>query len=354
MGFNLGGERASVSATSKSTVLVQRFEIRKTRKQENYGALSVNLGRAGRFSTIDAKIWQLDRFQTSGRELPVQGKVIEAKYRTDEFNGLRQWTIEDYRVLEGAEHEKALASFVPDVRIDKGFYQQRLEDLMSQIDPRRASAMVVSEVFDRAEFREAFYGAPAATHHHQNYCGGLLEHTINVTSLALTLADAYASDTRPGLTFNGEKLPADRTLLICAGLLHDIGKIETYRMSPLAEVTERHIFEGHLPIGYAVVREITEPLRESPPYEGAAEELDKLLNCILSHHGQLEYGSPVLPACIEAYLLSQADVIDARLASIVTEGNQALRNNPMSRWIKHFHFPQGMFIGDWPPPPVVE
>lgn len=342
-----------MSANGKSTVLVQRFEIRKTRKQENFGALTVNLGRAGNYCSIDAKIWQLDKFQHMGRKLPAEGSVIEAKYRTDEYNGSPQWTIEDFRILEGAEHERALPSFVAEPRIDKGFYQQRLEDLMSQTDPKRVSAQILSEVYDRADFREAFYGAPAATKHHQNYRGGLLEHTINVTSLALSLADAYANGDRAGLTFNGERLHVDRTLLISAGLLHDIGKIDTYRLSPLADITERHVFEGHLSIGYAIVRAIAEPMRAAPPYPEAVCEIDKLLNCILSHHGQLEFGSPVLPACVEAVLLSLADLADARLASIVTEGNQAMRQNATARWLKHYHFPQGIFIGDWPPPPSI-
>lgn len=345
--------RASNDSTSKSTVLVQKFEIRKSRKQENYGALSVNLGKGGRFAKIDAKIWQLDRFQAAGRPMPVQGKVIEATYRADEYKGMPQWTIEEYRILDGEEQTRALENFVSEPRIDAEYYRNRLEQLLGEADPRRVSAQILAEIFDRAEFRESFYQAPAAVMHHQNYRGGLLEHTINVTSLALVLADAYAAADKPVLTINSERLPVDRTLLISAGLLHDIGKLETYRLSPLSEATDQHVFEGHLSISYSIVRDVAQPLRESPPYPGAADEIDKLLNCILSHHGQLEFGSPVLPACIEALLLAQADIVDARLASILTEGNELLRQNPTARWLRHYHFPQGIFVGDWPKPPEV-
>jgi 3'-5' exoribonuclease len=123
-------------------------------------------------------------------------------------------------------------------------------------------------------------------------------------------------------------LPIDRTLLIAAGLLHDIGKIDTYTMTPLPDITDAHRFEGHLAISYAIVRELARPLRENPPYPGAVDEIDKLMNCILSHHGHLEFGSPVLPACIEAFLLSQADLTDARVASIVSGAAEALRRDP--------------------------
>jgi len=39
------------------------------------------------------------------------------------------------------------------------------------------------------------------------------------------------------------------------------------------------------------------------------------------------------------------------MSSIVTEGNQVLRQNATAQFFKHYHYQQGMFIGDWPPPP---
>jgi 3'-5' exoribonuclease len=208
---------------------------------------------------------------------------------------------------------------------------------------------VLLQVFDRPSFREAFCAAPAATSHHQNYAGGLLEHTLNVTGLALALADAYAPGPG-GLTVNSMRLQVDRTLLISAGLLHDIGKIDAYAMTPLPDITDAHRFEGHLAISYGIVRELARPLRENPPYPGAVDEIDKLMNCILSHHGHLEFGSPVLPACIEAFLLSQADLTDARVASIVSGAAEALRRDAATRWVRQPHFPGGIFVGDWPRP----
>lgn len=351
------GERGPPSAAKSGMrggtgmALVQRFEIRKTRRGENFGSLKINLGRAGGFGTLDAKIWQFDKFTGAGRELPRQGSLIEAKYRADEYNGLPQWTIEDYRILEGEEREAALEAFVPDNRIDRAFYEAKFEELLGEADERRVSTTIARKIFGPEDFRQSFFTAPAAVAHHQSYPGGLLEHTLNVTLVALAIADVYTQGAEGGLSFNRERLQVDRTLLICAGLLHDIGKVSTYRLAPISEPTDLNRFEGHLAISYAVIREVAAPLRESPPYEGAADEIDKLLNCILSHHGQLEYGSPVLPACLEAFVLSQADLTDARLASIVNEGNNLLRQSPGARWLRHFHFPSGMFVGDWPEPP---
>ncbi len=338
----------------KKIVLVQSFEIRASRKGENYGNLTVNLGKEGNFVSMPAKIWRIDNLTRAGRDLPAQGDVIEADHRADEYNGAPQWTIEDYRKLDGDEKAKAFQLFSQPTRIAREFYLKRLEDLIEQTDPSRVSGRILREVFDQGDFRERFYSSPAAKTRHQNYPGGLLEHTLNVTSVALAIADAYGTHHSPLLTFNQEALCVDRSLLISAGLLHDIGKIDTYKFAPMSETTDANSFEGHLPISYAVVRQLTHPIKADPPYAGAADEADKLLNCILSHHGTLEFGSPVMPACVEAVILAQADVTDARLSEITTEGNQALRQNPKARWIKSRDFSGGIFVGDWPPPPAIQ
>jgi hypothetical protein len=82
------------------------------------------------------------------------------------------------------------------------------------------------------------------------------------------------------------------------------------------------------------------------------DELNKLLHCILSHHGQLEYGSPVTPVCVEAFLLAQADMTDARLAEIASAGFESLARDAGARWARDpFHFKNGIFVGDWPHEP---
>jgi 3'-5' exoribonuclease len=330
----------------KSIVMVRRFEVRQSKRGENYAALSVNLGKPGGFASRDAKIWQFDRFTHNGRPAPEEGALIEATYKVEEFRGMPQLNIEDYRPIEGEEREKAIEAFVPPTEIDTAFYRRRLEELMDQIEPGRVSGTVALEVFDRADFRESFFTGPAAASRHQHYPGGLLEHTINVTSLALALADAYGAE--GGLSVRGRRPPVDRTLLISAGLLHDIGKLETYQLAPMSERTDADSFQGHLSIGYARVHALVEPLKKNPPYAGAVDELDKLLNCILSHHGLLEYGSPVMPCCLEAVFLSQADSADSRVSAAVHEGFELLAQNPHARWLRHSHFPAGVFVADWP------
>ncbi len=329
-------------------VLIRSLEIRKTRRGDNYGAMRVNLGAPGGFAEIDARIWDLDRL-CGELGTPAPGDVVELTHREEEYNGKAQWVVSEWRLLSAAEREEALAQFRPARQIDLPFYERRLEELIGRVPAERAVGMVLRMIFDRAGFREAFAAAPAARDHHQNYPGGLLEHTIHVTTLALTLADAYAEPGRAGLTFNSRLLPIDRGVLTAAGLLHDIGKLQTYCFDPLPEITETQRWEGHLVLSYAQTREAAAPLLADPPHAGAADEINKLLHCLLAHHGQLEYGSPCVPACAEAFLLSQADMTDARLAEIATAGSAALERDPAVRWLpRSFHFAGGIFIGDWP------
>lgn len=331
-------------------VMVSQFEVRKTRNGDRFGALRINLGREGDFAEIDAKIWGLDEWIAGGMALPGVGGVLEVlDHKVDEFQGRPQWVIRRFEILDAKTRPELLEQFVPPVLIDREYYIEQLDALIESVDPERVSGLVLREIFDDSGFRERFCQAPAAVVHHQNYPGGLLEHTINVTTLALALADSYAAPGRAGLTFGGLILPIDRTVLTAAGLLHDIGKIETYAFNPLPGVTDTQSWEGHLTVSYAQVRRQAEPLIAEPPYPEAVDELHKLLHCILSHHGQLDFGSPVTPVCAEAFVLAQADMTDARLAEIASGGYEALKRDPQTRWLaRQMKFPGGIFVGDWP------
>lgn len=337
---------------SPVVVMVAAFELRQTKTQTNFGSFRLSLGQDGEFAQVDGVKWDIDRAVAAGQRLPTPGDVLELiDFQVSDYQGRQQYKLGRYRIIEGPERAALLDLFSQPEKIDRTFYTERLEWMIEQTDINRVSGILLREIFDRAGFREAFFRAPAAKVHHQNYPGGLLEHTLNVTSLALALADTYGADGRPGLTFNRARLPIDRGVLIAAGLLHDIGKIQTYQYTPLPDTTDANVWEGHLVIGYATVREQARPYLDNPPYPGAIDEINKLLHCILAHHGTLEFGSPVTPACAEAFLLAQADMTDARMADIAEAGLEARQRNPDARWLgRQFHFPAGVFIADWPAP----
>jgi 3'-5' exoribonuclease len=142
-----------------------------------------------------------------------------------------------------------------------------------------------------------FRDAPAAKHYHQAYRHGLLEHCLGVAQ-----AVSAISATFPGI---------DRDVAVTGGLLHDIGKLDTYELTGEAIVmSDQGRLYGEIALGYYQVRSTIESLDGFP-----AETAQAVLHIILSHHGSLEYGSPVVPATREATLVHMIDNLGGKLGS---------------------------------------
>ena len=144
---------------------------------------------------------------------------------------------------------------------------------------------------------ERFRVAPAAKTYHQAYRHGLLEHTLSVAQAVSAAANFF-----PGI---------DRDVAVTGALLHDIGKCVAYNDDPLAiDLTDAGRLQGEIPLGYYTVRRAIEDL---PGFDPALAQC--VLHIILSHHGSLEHGSPVVPATREAVLVHMIDNLGGRLGS---------------------------------------
>ncbi len=142
-----------------------------------------------------------------------------------------------------------------------------------------------------------FRDAPAAKVYHQAYPHGLLEHTVSVAQ-AVSAAAAFF----PGI---------DRDVAVSGALLHDIGKTQAYNEDPLAiDLTDAGRLQGEIPLGYYLVRRRIEDIAGFEPALAQA-----VLHIILSHHGSLEHGSPVVPCTREAVLVHMIDNLGGRLGS---------------------------------------
>jgi 3'-5' exoribonuclease len=139
--------------------------------------------------------------------------------------------------------------------------------------------------------------APAAKRYHQAYRHGLLEHSLSVAQ-----AVSAISATFPGI---------DRDVAVTGALLHDIGKLEAYEVSGGAiSMSDHGRLYGEIPIGYYMVRRAIERIDGFP-----ADLAQAVLHIILSHHGSLEHGSPVVPCTREATLVHMIDNLGGRLGS---------------------------------------
>ena len=126
---------------------------------------------------------------------------------------------------------------------------------------------------------------------------GCFEHTLSVAQGVSAAASFF-----PGI---------DRDVAITGALLHDIGKLEAYNDDPLAiDLTDLGRLIGEIPLGYYRVR------REIESIPGFDADLGwAVLHIILSHHGTLEHGSPVMPATREATLVHMMDNLGGKLGS---------------------------------------
>jgi putative nucleotidyltransferase with HDIG domain len=167
-----------------------------------------------------------------------------------------------------------------------------LISLVSDLDYKK----VLQNCFND-DVRDLFFEYPAAKENHHSYTHGLLQHSIEVVDICLFFT-SYFED-------------LDKDLLICAGLLHDIGKLKSYDINEdlKIEKTAWDSLLGHLPISALFVSKII-------PQEIEPQKIMLLYHMILSHHGELHHGSPVICKTKESYLLNKADEISSTLGHI--------------------------------------
>lgn len=190
--------------------------------------------------------------------------------------------------------------FLPHVDEDVACLWHKLDKARASVAaaPLRA---VLDCVFGDDVFREQFERAPGSSKGHHARIGGLLQHTVEVANIAVTAARAVRK--------------ANIDLVTAGALLHDVGKVEAYEVGPGGfSATPCGLLVGHVVLGVLLVERRLQALGEPPCTEG---QLLELRHMILSHHGKLEFGSPVQPMTLEAELVHHADDASAKATSFL-------------------------------------
>ena len=145
------------------------------------------------------------------------------------------------------------------------------------------------------KFGDKIYSYPAAVSIHHEYSSGLLMHSITMADLANYLCPIY---------------DCDHDLMITGCLLHDLGKIIELEGPIVYKYSTEGKLLGHISIMAAELRKATDELK-------IKSEIPLLLeHMVLSHHGQQEFGSPVMPLTKEALLLSLIDNLDSKMVVV--------------------------------------
>jgi len=161
--------------------------------------------------------------------------------------------------------------------------------------------LLLERVFgEECELWAGYRTAPAAKYYHQAYTHGLLEHCLGVAQAVSAISATFAG--------------IDRDVAVTGALLHDIGKLEAYtdkgERDGIIDLTDAGKLHGEIALGYYRIRRIVEDIDGFP-----AELAQAVGHIILSHHGALEHGSPVVPCTREATLVHMIDNLGGRLGS---------------------------------------
>ena len=198
---------------------------------------------------------------------------------------------------EAEPHEYVDEDLAAASEVSLELLERDLQELLATVQHPQLRELL--EVFfgEDSETWRRFRDAPAAKVYHQAYRHGLLEHTLSVAQAVSAAANFF-----PGI---------DRDVAVTGALLHDIGKCVAYKDDPLAiDLTDAGRLQGEIPLGYYTVRRAIEDLPGFDPHTAQC-----VLHIILSHHGSLEHGSPVVPATREAVLVHMIDNLGGRLGS---------------------------------------
>jgi 3'-5' exoribonuclease len=270
-------------------LLVRQAERRRRRDGGDY--LRLQLG--DRTGALACMVWEelteVEQLACAGSPVRVRGRYTVHPRFGPQIS---------LRGLEPAEP----GSFCIDDLVDgpvRGVEQMEREvrELIATIQEPHLRILLDRVFGEDSELWAGYREAPAAKYYHQAYRHGLLEHCLGVAQ-----AVSAISATFPGV---------DRDVAVTGALLHDIGKLEAYTEDPQnIDLTDAGRLQGEIPLGYYRIRRAIEDIDGFP-----SELAQAVVHIILSHHGTLEHGSPVVPCTREATLVHHIDNLGGRLGS---------------------------------------
>lgn len=269
--------------------LCKHKQVALTKAGKEYG----NLVLQDKTGTIDSKIWDLSSPGIGNFEV-LDYVFVDADVNM--FMNSNQLNIK--RIRKADEGEYVAADYLPVSDKDIGVMYQELVGIIRSMKTPHFRQLTESFFVDDQAFAKVFRFHSAAKSVHHGFVGGLLEHTLSVVKLCDYFAGFYPL--------------INRDLLLTAAMFHDVGKVKELSTFPENDYTDDGQLLGHIIIGTQMVGERINQIPGFP--ERAASELK---HCILSHHGELEYGSPKKPALLEALALSFADNADAKLETMI-------------------------------------
>lgn len=288
----------------KDVYLCKTKSIGKAKTGKDY----FNIMLQDKTGTADLKVWDIT---SPGIEEFSEGDYILVEADVVTYNNAIQ--LKARRIVKAKEGEYDPKDFSVTSKRDVNDMEKELDNFIESVKEKHLHELLENVFVKDVDFRKKFVYNTAAKSVHHGFIHGLLEHTV---SIAKTV-DAICSVNKD----------LNRDLAIAAALCHDIGKVREYTDFPSPDYTDEGQLLGHIVIGYDILSRKIDDVKEFP------EKLKtEFLHIILSHHGKLEYGSPKLPALMEAMAVSFADELDAKLETMREAIEQADLQNKKDKF----------------------
>ncbi len=258
-----------------------------TKGMTNNQSMYLNLVLQDNTGKIDAKKW--DATEKDVKSFKV-GNVLSLLVCPILYKGQMQLKVIDYDELKGPINQKELIMEAP---VSTLKLESELKEFINDIQDGDIKT-IVNEVLNK--YYDQFIYHPAAKSNHHEYTSGLLHHEVSMLKLAKEIAKLYPS--------------INKDLLYGGVILHDIGKIIEISGPIITEYTIKGKLLGHISI---IQTDIVEAAKKN---NITSNVVTLLQHMVLSHHGKLEYGSPVLPQILEAEVLFLIDNMDSRITMI--------------------------------------
>ena len=266
------------------TFRLKSSELLHTRSGKPY----LNLTFGDQTGEINGKVW--DEAETINEHIR-ECSYVRITGTVGTYRKQLQLKVEQIRVVPEADIDPSL--FLPSSEKDPEKMFEELQELCFNNIKNPHLRELLTLYFEDKPLMDEFKASPGAKMLHHSYIGGLLEHTLSVTKICAFLAEHY-----PGV---------NKDLLLTAAVLHDLGKIKELTSQPNFDYTTEGRLIGHVVIGYRIFDEKAEKVKEFPPDLHMA-----LGHMLLSHMGETEFKSPVVPMFTEAMILYCADNLDAK------------------------------------------
>jgi len=221
------------------------------------------------------------------------GEFVKVQGRTSTYNGRMQLVVD--RIRRVMPDQDRAAGFKEEECVPSA--PRPIEEMWAELEARILGVgnpfvrALVEQVVRENEAKMRVWPAAQTVHH--AYRGGFLEHILQIARVALMLAEAYR---------------ADADIVLAGAVLHDIGKLQELNYDNATAYSREGNMLGHIPLGMVMVRDAARAIPEFPQ-----PLLTQIEHIVLSHHGSMEYGSPVEPMTVEAFILSMADDLDAKI-----------------------------------------